>query len=126
MPWPEQSFASWAHLTKVAAELAAVGSGLPAYLCRGQADAEWDLTPSLLRLLPSGLSRAEALTIEKRGLDLFVAQAHLDLPQLWIPPSLPTPSLVDWWALMQHYSAPRCWDSFRMSVEVQAIRVPQR
>lgn len=106
MPWSEQAISSWAHLGKVAAELAKVGKGLPAYLCRGQSDANWDLKPSLVRLLPSGLVRTEALAIEKRAVEGFMAQAHLHLPQSWIPPPLPPAALSEWWALMQHHSAP--------------------
>jgi FRG domain len=106
MPWPEQVISSWAHLSKVAAEVAKVGKGLPAYLCRGQSDATWGLRPSLVRILPQGLTQAEALAVEKRAVESFMAEAHLHLPQSWLPPPLPPAGLGDWWALMQHYSAP--------------------
>lgn len=106
MPWPEQPISSWAHLGKIAGELAAAGGSAAAYLCRGQADAGWDLTSSLVRLLPPGLARADALATEKSAVERFKAQAHLHLPHSWLPPQSPPAGLADWWALMQHYSAP--------------------
>jgi hypothetical protein len=93
-------------MTKIAAALAKVGNGQPTYICRGQSDAEWRLRPSLLRLLPQGIKLPEALEIEKRAVESFMAQAHLHLPHSWLPPPLPPAGLADWWALMQHYSAP--------------------
>jgi len=106
VPWPEQVLSSWAHLSRIAAELAKVGKGLPAYLCRGQSDATWDLRPSLVRLFPKGITSLEALAVEKRALEGFIAQAHLHLPASWLPPPMPPSGLGEWWALMQHYSAP--------------------
>lgn len=96
MAWPEQVVSSWAHLSKIAAELAKVGKGLPAYICRGQSDATWHLRPSLVRLLPQGVTRADALAIEKSAVEGFMAQAHLHLPQSWLPPPLPPAGLGDW------------------------------
>lgn len=106
MPWSEKVISSWAHLGRVAAELAKVGKGPPAYACRGQSDNSWDLKPSLVRLLPVSHTRAEALAIEKRAMEGFMAQAHLHLPPSWLPLPFPPASHADWWALMQNYSAP--------------------
>jgi hypothetical protein len=106
LSWSEKVISSWAHFTKIAEELAKVAHGLPAYLCRGQSVATWHLRPSLVRLFPSGLARAKALDIEKRALDGFMAQAHLHLPASWLPSTMPPAALGEWWALMQHYSAP--------------------
>ena len=106
MPWPERVISDWSDFARVAAAIAKVGKGFPAYLCRGQSDSSWDLKPSIVRLLPTMCSRTEALEIEKRGMENFMAQAHLHLPSSWLPQKFPKPALADWWAVMQHYSAP--------------------
>lgn len=106
MAWPEKRVDSWAYLAKVASEVAKAGSGSSSYLCRGQPDASHDLRPSLVRLLSGELDRAKALEAEKRAVEMFKAEAHLHLPQSWLPAPLPEPALAEWWALMQHYSAP--------------------
>jgi len=106
MPWPEKVASSWGALNGVSELVANVAPSIPGYMSRGVPDARWDLRPSLVRLLPEGITRADALSIEKRARETFMAQAHLHLPESWLPPRLPTPSLSDWWAIMQHYSAP--------------------
>ena len=77
---------------------------------RGQANASWDLTPSLLRclkglVLPPALTRRHATDIESKASEHFWRAAR----QRTSPENLPreqSPNRVDWWALMQHHGCP--------------------
>jgi hypothetical protein len=75
------------------------------YLFRGQADAGWHLTPSLLRTrgIDVTLEARDLLKTEDVALQEFESQAHL-----WIPFAILTKEhgLVDKWSVMQHYGAP--------------------
>ena len=82
------------------------GRGENSYVCRGQAEAPHDLRPSLARLLAGELDRSKALEAENRAMGMFKAEAHLHLPPSWLPHMPPEPALAEWWALMQHHSAP--------------------
>lgn len=95
---------SWRELTDKIDELEVYKNSLVWYL-RGQADATWQLMPSLLRIIGADRPDAQAaLEIEDLALRLFQSQAHLYLK----------PDLIDqnswaciaWWSLMQHYSCP--------------------
>jgi hypothetical protein len=103
MAWPEVVIDSWSHLSKIAYAVAQISKSLPSYLFRGQSNAAWDLRPSFLRDLPPDISYKAALETEKLAKDRFASQVHLHLPHWWLPP---VPKLAEWWALMQHYSAP--------------------
>lgn len=98
----EITIESWIHLTEL---VAAFDIGNPAsapYLFRGQADATWQLRPSLSRHI-SGLAPRAALQIEEDITELFRSQAHLHLSSTTIAA---TTDLASWWTLMQHYGAP--------------------
>lgn len=95
---------SWRDLTDKIEELEVYKNSLIWYL-RGQADADWQLRPSFLRIIGDDCPDAQrALEIEDLALKLFQSQAHLYLK----------PDLIDqnswaciaWWSLMQHYSCP--------------------
>lgn len=76
-------------------------------MARGHAKETWELTPSLSRHLKSGVPVEEALAVERRALDVFKSMAHTYLPVGMIPANPPwASSMLEWWALMQHYQAP--------------------
>ncbi len=95
---------SWHHFSSIVGRLD-VGDPLKtAYAFRGQADASWELEPTLLRLLRHmQLSEKEALDVEQRCLNEFKSQAHLH-----IAPNIlsTTPDTVSRWTLMQQHGAP--------------------
>lgn len=106
MPWPTLEVDSWARFAELAARLTLPHPGDASYLMRGQADATWPLTPSLLRYLPAGATSHQALQVETIGVEEFQAQAHLHLPAGSLPAPFPAAGLPEWWALMQHHHAP--------------------
>ena len=106
MPWPTFEVDSWARFAELAARLTFPHPGDVSYLMRGQADAAWTLTPSLLRYLPAEATSHQALQVESIGAHEFQAQAHLHLPGGSLPSPFPVAGLPEWWALMQHYHAP--------------------
>ena len=80
--------------------------GQTVYAFRGQSKAEWPLTPTLLRRLPTNVSEADALVMEDGALQDFMAQAHLHLDAPLLPPASLDHYLVSWWSQMQHHFAP--------------------
>lgn len=95
---------NWQELAAKIEELEVYKNSLVWYL-RGQADANWSLRPSFLRIFGVTYPDVEAaLAIEEIALRLFQSQAHLYLK----------PDIIDrnswaciaWWSLMQHYSCP--------------------
>jgi hypothetical protein len=77
--------------------------GEPGWYVRGQADATWRLTPSLLRLFSgTNLSNGDALRIEYTAWSHFRASSHLH------DSHSPTPAeeVFAWWAYMQHHHCP--------------------
>lgn len=105
MGWTEMSVTNWTDFSALVERLPIGRTGDPSWCFRGQADASWDLRPSILRLLGNhGISYKKAHGIENGVFRRFMAEAHLhfgaDLP----PPSIdPTPG---WWILMQHHHCP--------------------
>ena len=105
MPWPNIDVDSWETFVKLAAAFVAT-SPISAYIFRGQADSSWNLTPTLLRLLPCGTTPEAALAVETFARNEFTSQAHLHLEIGSLPIAFPEPSHAEWWALMQHHGAP--------------------
>ena len=71
---------------------------------RGQADASWNLTPSLVRYFNMGeVTAPKAHGIEISVLREFQSQAHLYVPANVLSQ---VRSFVAWMMLMQHYSCP--------------------
>lgn len=74
------------------------------YLFRGQADANWDLAPTLLRQLrETGVSEEKAIKVEAHALGEFKSQATLHISPNMLTT---TTDLHGWWSLMQDYGAP--------------------
>ena len=106
MPWPTIPVDSWQRFAELADRLVIAGVHESPYLLRGQSDASWGLTPSLLRLFPTNVTPEQALAVEKVSIVEFQAQAHLHLSAALLPRSFPGAALPEWWALMQHHLAP--------------------
>jgi FRG domain len=95
----------WKEFQKHSDALTDVGlPSRPAYLFRGQPDADRSLLPSFTRYAKEAeLTSEQAIDIEDEALTEFTRQAHLH-----VPPSIlmETSGLMGWWSLMQHYGAP--------------------
>jgi hypothetical protein len=76
----------------------------PTYIFRGQADAKWDLKPSLLRRLEHIESRKEQLKIEAWLTEEFLSQAALfpETSAVW-EQLIQSQRSVERWAYMQHH-----------------------
>ena len=85
MTWPETTVKDWSEFSKLADGMTVELHNMDSYVLRGQADASWPLTPSLVRLLPDGISAEDAIRIETRATNEFHAQAHLFLKESLIP-----------------------------------------
>jgi hypothetical protein len=95
---------SWAHFVELAGRFDQFP--LPPYCgFRGHPDADYSLTPSLVRRLRSlGLPEEVALDVEKGSIGQFKAQAHQFLPiSLYL--DIKDGSL-GWLTVMQHHHAP--------------------
>lgn len=100
----EISLDSWEGLARLAGTLDAGDTDFGAYAFRGQADAAWDLEPTLVRIFRHVETTEErALDIEKRALRQFQAQADLYIDT---NTKLNTTDVVSWWTLMRHHGAP--------------------
>jgi hypothetical protein len=104
--WPAIEIASWHAFLSNTARYRAALPGDVTYLARGHADADWMPTPSLLRLLPRGISPKDALEVEARATRDFREQANVSLDSREIPPGRDGWEFLEWWSLMQHYQAP--------------------
>lgn len=105
MSWNEIVIGSWSDLAR---RIEGRGIGRetdPGWQFRGQADASWDLKPSILRLFERGrISRNKAHGIECGVFRRFVAQARIHFGA-HVPADNGGPDPV-WWMLMQHHSCP--------------------
>ncbi len=100
---------SWATFEQLAEKMLARRVGRDFHVFRGQANADWTLRPTLLRLFPEEVSPVEALSVEAAAKEAFRAQAHLHLASALIPGLFGGPGshfVGEWWSLMQHHGAP--------------------
>jgi len=98
----------WDQFARFATQLEAGPPHKLRYLYRGQANSQWDLTPSLIRLAKkSGLLAIpqEILNLEAAALIHFQRQAHLHLSGYDIS-TVHRQDFCFWWILMQHYGVP--------------------
>jgi|SRR5579871_738611 len=102
--WPEKRIGSWKGLLSLSAAMALDSEFQPTIIYRGQADATWDMKPSLHRCLEPDVDAASIIALEAHLVSRFRSQAGLHLRN---PQFLPTRmSIIDSWILMQHYQAP--------------------
>jgi hypothetical protein len=105
-PWPSIRMDSWPMFVQRAQAQVGNPPHRLGFLYRGQANFDWNLKPSLARLLPSGTTTSAALALERDSLDEFRVQAHLHVATSRLPRDSGRIPLRDWWAVMQHYRAP--------------------
>jgi hypothetical protein len=104
--WNEVSVSSWEQLLEELQPMLGVYSVPPAYLFRGQADASWDLEPSLLRRIRGIRDRLFAQSIEQHLEKEFMVQAFL-LPDFRdFCAALSAAPRHECWAFMQHHNCP--------------------
>lgn len=104
MPWKEIRVENWEALTK---ELDHFGTLPPLeqrVVFRGQADAGWQLIPSICRRAAEGETPMTMIELEDMARREFSSQAHLHFPKGILPTE--DSSILPWWFLMQQYGAP--------------------
>lgn len=113
MGWPEERTESWRHfMEQVVVPHSSITDPLSkTYIYRGQANAEWSLTPTLTRLCRVlDVDRPEALRIEELLHQRFRNRVHLHLESQYLPTGfgtlLQSTGRLAWWSIMQHYRAP--------------------
>jgi hypothetical protein len=105
--WPGIEFHSWNMFSHHASRLIGENVQGAKYLCRGQADSEWGLVPSVLRLFPDVSVRLPLMEVERVCKRQFQSQIHLYLSPEHLPEKIKSQDqYLEWWALMQHYKAP--------------------
>lgn len=118
MPWPEDELVAWQQLHEIAEQLTPNTTALlDAYLFRGQGVYGWKLQTSLQRVLSRDLTSQEALNTEAFLETRFREQAHFILERTTYP--RPT-TVLEWWALMQHYGCPTRLLDWSASIYVAA------
>ena len=104
MSWHETRVAAWSELVECFDPLLTGKSWDMKSLFRGQSDEEWQLDDSLFRLVePAVTSWDQLISLEQIALREFRGQAHLLSESSDVPNAH---SLLDWWALMQHFGSP--------------------
>lgn len=95
---------NWQHFVAIVDNYDMGPPHQPIFLFRGQADSDWPLVPSLVRMANrSALGNEHVSQLEAQLLQEFMKQAHLHLS----PEILPAKGdLWSWWTLMQHHHAP--------------------
>jgi hypothetical protein len=105
MAWNTRQLADWGDFVSMVDTLGIGKENGPSWFFRGQADASWGLTPSLLRHFRGrSLSYKKAHGIERQASDFFFSRMHLlaeRTPNLQV-----TDRNVVLWAMMQHHSCP--------------------
>ena len=98
--WPTIEIENWGQIVSFFEQIAANGAE-PSFCFRGQSDAAWSLTPSIVRIIgDAGLTAEEAIAAEQSAVFDCRSQAHL-----FVAPSLLDSSPFDpnsdfgWWAL---------------------------
>lgn len=104
--WPTAQLASWQDFLNRVSEILAAAPYPPAYIFRGQPDAEQQLIPSFRRRLGPAVTAARALQIEEMASKEFMAQAHLFMSASSGQMLNQVNRRLARWALMQHYGAP--------------------
>jgi hypothetical protein len=74
--WLDGQYADWAAFVAEAAQFGCSDPFRSSHLFRGQSNAAWPLRPSLSRLLPTGVTEAQASEIERLLLREYKAQAQ--------------------------------------------------
>lgn len=115
MIWPSEELKSWSDFRGRCEALAEKGPSFgAAILFRGHANADWNLKPSLLRLLEDEENEAAVVVDKQSALELewsaryeFIkeAQFHTARQSDILLPQDPDKQL-EWWIVMQHYGAP--------------------
>jgi len=102
--WPIKVVLSWKSFTEYAQQLCSDDDpNRPAFIWRGQTNAQWAVQSSLKRFLPTTVEFDVAIEIELALLHEFQQQAH----HLLVPSALPRDDdVLSWWSFMQHYGAP--------------------
>ena len=104
MAWPSRTIESWAEFAEIAESHMLGVPPMVGYVGRGQAASEWELMPSLNRLLPNPASAQLARILED-----FVFTQFSESAALYLQPNLMPKDHMDrsaWWPIMQHYGAP--------------------
>ena len=102
-PWPEIVLEDWKDFVGKVERFSGPRSDGLEFNFRGQANAEWSLVPSIVRLFGKdpAVSAQQALAIEKNACEQF--KFHIG-PR--IRDYCSEQNLVELWMLMQHYGAP--------------------
>ena len=125
MPWPEHLVKSWDDFVKLAARFAEASTPFHVpYLFRGSPNASYTLQPTFVRLLPPGITTEQAVLLEKRAVFAFKREGVTRSDVRWPADDA---SMIDWWAVMQHYRAPTRLLDWTASIYVAAyFAVEQR
>lgn len=102
-PWPSATIETWEQFEKFIEELNPSPPFWPSFIFRGQSVFDWQLVPSFCRHLPDNYPPQFATAIEVKTLLEFKRKAILYLDAKFLPDVHDT---IEWWHLMQHYSAP--------------------
>jgi hypothetical protein len=104
LKWDEVSVNSWAELIIALEPFQDCYRNPPTYVFRGQASADWDLKPSLLRRIESAVGRAAHLKIENWLTEEFLSQAALfpETSSVWELLTRVKRS-IERWTYMQHH-----------------------
>jgi hypothetical protein len=118
MAWPTSRVDTWQQFEDFFRKLAISSSALSTgFLYRGQSDNSWQLQAVLSRTFKAGITDQEAKNIEGELIGIFRSQAHIYLRPDYLPK---TDNQIEWWQIMQHYSAPTRLIDWTESIYVAA------
>jgi hypothetical protein len=101
--WPSVTIENWEQFETFIEELSPSIPLWPSFIFRGQPVIDWQLIPSFCRHLPDNYPPQFATDIEMKALLEFRRKALLYLDAKFLPD---VHDGIEWFHLMQHYSAP--------------------
>jgi len=104
MSWVDVPGRGWRDFLSKASDLVEAVAIERPYLCRGQSNAAWSLTPSLLRCFRLRTTQRKLIEVERAALKTYKPEARAFVPGHVLPTD--DSDILSWWTIMQHYGAP--------------------
>ncbi len=100
--WQTDRITSWSQFQAIIESMNLFHESKPTLFFRGQANADWALTPSLTRLISNGIPGVD----KSLGIEFGAFRRFRESYKIFSDEDPGENEHVAWWVLMQHYSCP--------------------